>query len=195
MPSQFSVVLKKEPMENTFEAKPYTGKTAFEQWVKFEGIPMIRDFIVPDLNSLALHSWDRMGAAGSWLVLGAPEDQLSMAAYVCEIAPGKSTKPQRHLFEELIFVLSGSGATTVGNDRTKSASFEWKRGSLFSPPLNVWHQHFNGSGSEAVRYVAMANAPALFNMFHSYDFIMNNSYRFYDRIRGRRPGSPGDVRR
>ena len=56
MPSQFSVVLKKEPMENTFEAKPYTGKTAFEQWVKFEGIPMIRDFIVPDLNSLALHS-------------------------------------------------------------------------------------------------------------------------------------------
>jgi len=38
---------------------------------------------VPDLNSLALKSWDRVGAAGSWLVLGAPEDQLSMAAYRC----------------------------------------------------------------------------------------------------------------
>src|SRR5215472_14066380 len=76
---------KEGSMESTFEAKPYTGKTAFEQWVEYEGIPMIRDFIVPDLNSLALRSWDRVGAAGSWLVLGAPEDQLSMAAYVCEI--------------------------------------------------------------------------------------------------------------
>src|SRR5262249_15699332 len=82
--------------------------------------------------SLALKSWDRVGAAGSWLVLGAPEDQLSMAAYVCEIGAGKSTKPQRHLFEELIFVLSGSGGTTVWNDGAKSASFEWKGGSTFS---------------------------------------------------------------
>ena len=187
-------------MQNGFEAKPYTGKTAFEQWVEYEGIPMIRDFIVPDLNSLALKSWDRIGAAGSWLVLGAPEDQLSMAAYVCEIGPGKSTKPQRHLFEELIFVLSGSGATTVWNDGAKSASFEWKRGSLFSPPLNVWHQHFNGSGSEPVRYVAMTNAPAVFNMFHSHDFIMNNSYRFKERFdnepeyfSGKGETHPGDV--
>jgi hypothetical protein len=35
-----------------FEAKPYTGKTAFEQWVEYEGVPMIRDFIVPDLNTV-----------------------------------------------------------------------------------------------------------------------------------------------
>ena len=191
---------KEGSVESTFEAKPYTGKTAFEQWVEYEGIPMIRDFIVPDLNSLALKSWDRVGSAGSWLVLGAPEDQLSMAAYVCEIGAGKSTKPQRHLFEELIFVLSGSGATTVWNDGAKSASFEWKRGSLFSPPLNVWHQHFNGSGSELVRYVAMTNAPAVFNMFHSYDFIMNNPYRFKERFdneqeyfSGKGETHPGDV--
>jgi len=145
---------KEGSVESTFEAKPYTGKTAFEQWVEYEGIPMIRNFIVPDLSLLALKSWDRVGAAGSWLVLGAPEDQLSMAAYICEIGAGKSTKPQRHLFEELIFVLSGSGGTTVWNDGAKSASFEWKRGSTFSPPINAWHQHFNRSGTEPVRYVA-----------------------------------------
>ena len=79
-------------MEGPFEAKPYAGKTAFEQWAEYEGVPMIRDFIVPDLNVIGVEPWDRLGASGCWVVLGAPEDQLSMAAYVCEIGPGRSTK-------------------------------------------------------------------------------------------------------
>ena len=45
-------------MPSAFEAQPYTGKTAFEQWVEYEGVPMIRDFIVPDLNAVAVKSWD-----------------------------------------------------------------------------------------------------------------------------------------
>jgi len=183
-----------------FEPKPYTGKAAFEQWVDFEGVPMIRDFFIPDLHAVEVRSWDRLGAEGCWVVLGAPEDQLSMAAYVCEIRPGQSTKPQRHLFEEIVFILEGSGATAVWNEGEKRLTFEWKRGSLFSPPLNEWHQHFNGSGSEVVRYVALTNAPAVFNMFHSYEFIMANPFRFRERFdgdsqyfSGKGKTHPGDV--
>ncbi|HEY6200168.1 MAG TPA: cupin domain-containing protein [Candidatus Binatia bacterium] len=185
---------------NVFEPKPYTGKTAFEQWAEYEGAPMIRDFIVPDLRTIALAPWDRLGASGTWLVLGAPEDQLSMAAYICEIPPGKALKPQRHLYEELIFILRGSGATTVSSEGGKSFTFEWKTGSLFSPPLNARHQHFNGSGSEPVRYVSLTNAPAVFNMFHSHEFIMNNPHRFTERFNdeedyfsGKGETHPGDV--
>jgi quercetin dioxygenase-like cupin family protein len=167
-----------------FEAKPYAGKTAFEQWVEYEGVPMVRDFIVHDLNTIEVKPWDRLGASGNWVVLGAPEDQLSMGAYVCEIGPGKSSKPQKHLYEEIVYVLRGSGATTVWNEGGKPLSFEWKRGSLFSPPINTWHQHFNGSGAEPVRYVALTNAPAVFNMFHSHEFIMNNPFRFKERFDG-----------
>jgi quercetin dioxygenase-like cupin family protein len=187
-------------METQFQARPYSGRTAFEQWVDYEGAPMIRDFIVRDLKSVGVKSWDRMGAAGCWIVLGAPEDQLSMAAYVCEIGPGQSIKPQRHLFEEIVFILQGSGATTVWQEGERPLSFEWKRGSLFSPPLNSWHQHFNGSGAEPVRYVALTNAPAVFNMFHSYEFIMNNPFRFQERFdgnpqyfSGKGETHPGDV--
>jgi quercetin dioxygenase-like cupin family protein len=187
-------------MHGQFEAKPYTGKTAFEQWADHEGVPMIRDFIVADLNSIKVEPWERIGAKGCWVVLGAPQDQLSMACYICEIAPGTSTQPQKHLFEELIFVLNGSGATSVWNEGGKSLTFEWKRGSLFSPPLNAWHRHFNGSGTEPVRYVALTNAPAVFNMFHSYDFIMNNPFRFPERFdgdpqyfSGKGEAHPGDV--
>jgi len=115
---------------------------------------MIRDFIVPDLSTVEVKSWDRLGASESWVILGAPEDQMAMGAYVCEIAPGKSIKPQKHLYEEIVYVLRGSGVTTVWNEGEKPLTFEWKRGSTFSPPINAWHQHFNRSGTEPVRYVA-----------------------------------------
>ena len=70
---------------------------------------MIRDFIVPDLSTVKVKSWDRLGASESWVILGAPEDQMAMGAYVCEIAPGKSIKPQKHLYEEIVYVLRAAG--------------------------------------------------------------------------------------
>ena len=64
--------------------------------------------------------------------------------YVCEIPPGQSLEAQKHLFEEMIFVISGRGATTVWRDGGRKQTFEWGEGSLFSPPLNTRYQHFNG---------------------------------------------------
>ena len=34
-------------------------------------------------------------------------------AFICEIPPGKSVKPQKHFFEELINIVEGRGATSV----------------------------------------------------------------------------------
>ena len=129
-------------MQEAFEPKPYSGKTAFEQWAAYEGVPMIRDFIVSDLNSIKVEPWERMGAKGCWIVLGAPNDQLSMASYICEIAAGSSIQPQKHLFEELIFILSGSGATTVWSEGGKSLLLSGSAAVCFSPPLNALHQPF-----------------------------------------------------
>ena len=105
-------------------------------------------------------------------------------AYVMEIAPGKHTNPQRHLYEDLIFVLKGRGATTIWNDKGAKQTFEWQDGSLFALPLNSSYQHFNGQGDESARFFSVNSMPIVFNLFHNADFIFDTPRDFTDRFNG-----------
>ena len=102
----------------------------YGRWLAEEGVPVIRDYSVRDLRQLALEPWRRKGGRGAMINL--PGQELYMDAYVCEIPPGESLKPQRHLYEEMIYILEGQGATTVWNENGSRQSFEWREGSLFS---------------------------------------------------------------
>src|SRR5437764_11197961 len=66
----------------------------------------------------------------------------------------------------------------------KRITFEWKAGAIFAIPLNAWHQHFNGSGQEPVRYVAVTNSPAVINLYDDVDFVFNFPCDFPDRFAG-----------
>jgi len=152
----------------------------YAEWQAGEGIPIYDTFFVEDMRQLQLKPWARLGADAAFLNLeGAGE---SNNCYVAEISPGGATKPMRHMYEELVYVLQGSGATTVWNGVDAKHSFEWQAGSLFSIPLNVNFQHFNTSGQESVRYVAVITAPVTINLFHNTDFVFNNPYDFTDRF-------------
>jgi mannose-6-phosphate isomerase-like protein (cupin superfamily) len=156
--------------------------TPYDAWAACQGIDVHRGYFVEDVFTLPLKWWERKGGYGALINLegtGYMDD-----AYVCGIPPGKSLKPERYLFEELVFVLEGRGATTVWTDDASRQSFEWQKGSLFAVPLNAWHQHFNGEGSREARLLAVTNAPLVFNLFHNEDFIMNNPYSFTDRFKG-----------
>jgi len=156
--------------------------SAYEQFLEREGIPVVGGFFVEDTRAVELAPWERMGAMGAYINLagtGGVND-----SYLCEIAPGDSTKPQQHMFEELIFVLAGRGATTVWNSQGKAQTFEWQEGSLFSPPLNARYQHFNGQGGEPVRLLGMTNAPTVMNLFHNLDFVFHCDFVFADRYNG-----------
>ena len=168
------------------------AKTTYQLFLEKEGIPAIRGFHIEDLREVDLYSWDRMGSRGVYLNLEGSEGVND--CYICEIAPGMSLNPQRHLFEQLIFVASGHGATTVWRDGGKKQTFEWGEGALFSPPLNTWYQHFNGQGSAPVRFLAMTNAPTVLNLFHNIDFVFNCDYPFTDRYAGEEDFFSGNAK-
>jgi quercetin dioxygenase-like cupin family protein len=156
------------------------GKTPYQKWIESQGVPIIREFYLADLRTVELAPWAWKGGRGAILNLIGTANVND--AYLAEIPPGKSLNPQRLLFEEMIYVVDGHGATTIWNDEKRKISFEWREGSLFSPPLNTWRQHFNGSGTRPARFLAVTSAPPLINLFRNMDFILNNPFSFDDRF-------------
>jgi len=118
--------------------------TPYNRWVANEGLDIISAHYIADLNTVELKPWARRGGRGVYINHEA--SRTSNDCYVCEIPPAGELAPQRQLFEEMIYVLDGTGSTTVWNDAGNKMTFEWGKGSLFAIPLNCWHQHFNGSG-------------------------------------------------
>ncbi|MBI4333097.1 MAG: cupin domain-containing protein [Chloroflexi bacterium] len=157
-------------------------ETFYDKWVAAQGIPVKAGYAVEDLNSVEVKAWAKKGGKGCFVILEGAEGMAD--SYVCEIPPGGNLKPQRHLFEEMIYVLSGSGATTLWWNGKEKQTFEWQAGSLFAPPLNVWHQHFNGQGDRPVRYLAVTSAPLMLNLIHDEDFIFGNDFAFTRRYPG-----------
>src|SRR6516165_4357774 len=152
------------------------------RWIRGEGLDIIGAQYVPNLRTVDLKPWPRRGGSGVYINHDA--SRTSNDCYVCAIPPGRKLAPQRQLFEEMILILEGRGATSVWNDEGKRITFEWKAGAMFAIPLNCWHQHFNGSGQEEVRYVGVTNAPAVINMYDDIDFIFDTAFDFKNRFAG-----------
>ena len=155
-------------------------KDTYKEWQEAQDIPLIEGFFIEDVKEVGVKPWALNEGLGALITLdgtGGTND-----AYVCEIPPGKKLKPQKHLFEEMIYVAKGNGATTVWQQDGAPHTFEWHTGSLFAIPMNASYQHFNGSGTEAVRLFGVTNAPFMINLFHNLDFIFDNDFSFKDRF-------------
>lgn len=103
-------------------------------------------------------------------------------ATVVEIPPGGKVAPHRHLFEEVIYIISGQGQTLMWNQEGgKKERYEWKAGDLLSPSLNAFHEHINTSDKPA-RYISITSAPVMLNIFHDPVFLAGvKDYSFEDR--------------
>ena len=160
----------------TEKATPYTD------WIANEGLDIIDAMYVANLHTVDLKPWARRGGRGVYLNHDA--SRTSNDCYVCEVPPGMQMVPQRQLYEEMIYILDGQGSTSVWNDAGVKVSFEWKAGAIFAIPLNTWHQHFNGSGKNAARFVSVTNAPVIINAFGDTNFVYNTAHDFKNRFAG-----------
>ena len=80
----------------------------------------------------------------------------TMSAHLSEFPVGKYKKAHRHGAGAHIVMLTGAGYSFLwpeGEYGTKKR-VEWGRMSMFVPPMQWWHQHFN-PGAEPARYLAL----------------------------------------
>ena len=167
----------------SFRAEPFSAQTPYEQWTSKEGIPVYTGYAIPNVRSLELKPWARLGANAAIIDLTGSEG--TDGAFLFQLQPNAETKPQRYMFEESIFILDGEGETTVWQQGGPKQSFRWKKGAMFSPPLNVWRQHVN-RGPQPVKLISFHDMPLMMDVMHNANFLFNNPFVFGDRYDGQK---------
>ncbi len=155
------------------------AKTAYQKWMEQEDIPIVTGYGVEDVRELERKNWPRTGQKGGFVHLIGQEGLAGM--YVGEILPGESTLPQKHLYQQLIYILEGQGKIEVWRSEDQRVESKWGKGSLFVSPLNCWYRLENTS-SEPVIYLGVTDASILMDLIHNDQFIFNNRFDFSDRF-------------
>jgi mannose-6-phosphate isomerase-like protein (cupin superfamily) len=155
--------------------------TAYERFLERENIPVYTGW-AKQMYTAPVKPWKRHGTGVSGAYANLEGTGGSVDNWVMEIAPGATSKPVRHMYDENLLVLSGEGETHIWREAApeKKVVIRWKKGTLFVPPLNTWHQHFN-KGSEPARIVAETTLPLIMDIYRSNDFVFNNPFDFTDR--------------
>src|SRR5690349_3285344 len=157
-------------------------KTPYDNFMESEGIPIFRDIGVSKVQNLPLAPWKRTGGRGSYIQLHGTEGKWG--CYVVEVPGAGALNPEKHMYEEIYFVVEGRGSTEVWLEGdSKRHVFEWQKGSLFSIPVNAMHRIVNASSAPAM-LLAGTTAPNLMNLINNADAIFNCPYQFRDRFSG-----------
>jgi mannose-6-phosphate isomerase-like protein (cupin superfamily) len=137
-------------------------KTPYDLFMESEGIPVFRDIGVSKVQNLPMAPWKRLGGRGTYIQLYGTEGKWG--CYVVEVPGAGALNPEKHLYEEIYFVVEGRGSTEVWLDAdSKRHVFEWQKGSLFSIPVNAMHRIVNAGSSPAL-LLGGTTAPNLMNL-------------------------------
>ncbi len=151
----------------------------YEEWLAREGVPVATG-LACDLATVPTKPWARMGVDATVIHLDARGNFQN--AYLLDIAPGKATEPQHHLYEAVVYVVDGEGSTVVEHPDGGRRSFEWHRGSLFAVPVNMAYRIFNTSGKSRARLAFVTNLPMLMKLFRNERFIFDTPFDFTERF-------------
>jgi quercetin dioxygenase-like cupin family protein len=115
--------------------------------------PPVTGLAVPeDLREIELIQRPWRNNMGRWFELAA---NRVLSAHLAELPPGGNSVRHRHTTEAYIYIVMGRGFSIVNYDGEPEDRIEWSEGSLFSPPVWAWHQHFNADLEQPARYLAI----------------------------------------
>lgn len=162
------------------EARNPRGNTFYyDDYMAREELPVHRAVVgVDDVTKLPRAPWSRTGGNATFIQLDGTF-QSQRGIYVADIPPGAQLAPEKHIYEEEIFVLEGQGVAEVWQDGGKKLTFEWSEGSVFAIPRNAMHCLYNGSNRQAV-YMGVTTAPEVMNSVKDIVFPFNCDYKFVD---------------
>lgn len=168
----------REPRDDAQQVDVPSGP--YERWKESEGLPTVKGYHLQDVRTLELTTWRSRGGKGVFIDLEGTDGDADACVY--ELAPGESSVPIKHLYEETTFILSGRGTTSIWTDPGKKQTIEWQEGAFFAIPPNAWYEHRNLSETEPTRCYLMTTAPKVIRTFDDLDFVFNNSHAFADRF-------------
>ena len=161
----------------SFGAAVYT----YDQWMQSVGIPVHKGYFIPNLNSLELAWWEDRGCQAAFIQLMGQEGIIE--ARVSEIPPGESLPPFKLAVDEVVYVLSGRGLTSVwGSNESRRRTVEWQAHSLFLLPRNRFHQFSNTQGDATVRLLHYNYLPLAMSTVADPQFFFNNPYDAPEQI-------------
>lgn len=117
--------------------------------------PPITGLTVPgDLRTMEVPERLWRNNRGRWFHLASNN---CIDAHLAELPPGGATVRHRHTTEAYLYIVRGHGFSIINYDGEPEERVDWQEGSLLSPPVWAWHQHFNLSKDEPARYLAIQN--------------------------------------
>jgi quercetin dioxygenase-like cupin family protein len=127
--------------------------------------PPLRGLAVPeDLREIELVSRPWRNNKGRWFELA---ENRVLSSHLAELPPGGNSVRHRHTTEAYIYIVLGHGYSIVYYEGKPEQRVEWSEGSLFSPPVWAWHQHFNADPERPARYLAIQDTGLIRHMrFH-----------------------------
>ena len=126
--------------------------------------PVTGLFVPEDLRTIELVQRPWRNNKGLWFELAG---NRVLSSHLAELAPGGNSVRHRHTTEAVIYIVKGRGFSIVNYDGEPEERIDWQEGTLFSPPVWAWHQHFNTSETETARYLAIQDTGLIRHMrFH-----------------------------
>ncbi len=139
-------------------------------WAKAEGVPIVEGATL-DLLTLETKPWARFGVNGAICHVEGRCDFLS--AFLFELAPGQSSAPMQHLYDDCFYVLEGEGVSQITLSDGARHEIAWGEGCVFTIPVNAACV-LRADGASRVRLASFNDLRYLMGLYRNENFLFHN---------------------